>query len=155
MRVTIHTEITQHETCGTCIEDEHASPGSYCQCIDTDVRLEVVGEVVADEANTGHPSDHIEILSIVDADTGQAWSPMEIDLLERNAQGDIFDSLWLQYLETEPGEVLRRKAKRLGDLLATHVDLAVKTKTEGQRITRMLERVAAAILDVRRVGVSS
>lgn len=119
MRISIHTEITQRHTCSACIDDEEASAGLHCQCIDTDVQLEVVGEVVSDESKSDYPFGRlsvpacIDILSIRDAASTFAWSPMEIELIERNDREQILEALWAEFVRIASANVAPRQVAAL------------------------------------------
>jgi hypothetical protein len=107
MHVTIHTTVVERTSCGVCNEDEEASPGLHCQCMERDVELEVVADVGLDEARSVYPFGRlsvpacIDILSIREVGSRFSWSPLEIRCLEENDRMQIDDSLWSKYLEGE------------------------------------------------------
>jgi hypothetical protein len=158
MKITIETEIIQHMTCSACWDDENASEGVACECIERDVRLEVVAEVGLDETKSDYPfgklsvAAAIDILSIRDMDTRAVWSPGEIADLAKKDLLAIQDALWLRYLESEPRMVLRKDVADLCRSLETHVSLAVESGTDIERIKTMLGRVKRALFDVRQGG---
>jgi hypothetical protein len=107
MHVAIHAVIVQRTSCGACIEDEEASAGLHCQCMERDVELEVVADVGLDESRSVYPFGRlsvpacIDILSIREVGSRFSWSPLEIRCLEENDKEQIDDALWSNYLEAK------------------------------------------------------
>lgn len=103
--------------------------------VDTDVM--VVGEVTDPVSNNSPTGDYMAILSI--SESGHVWSPGEIADLPKGDLQLIYDALWDAFM-------LAEKAEEIGDLLQTHVKLALSEGTDPNRIRNLLATVKRAVL---------
>lgn len=58
-------------------------------------------------------------------------------------------AFWAGLETRSPGWWISTEVHRLRELLQTHVQLALETKTDPARVIKQLKRVRAAILDTR------
>jgi hypothetical protein len=141
MRVASESRLLRRTTCSTCLDDEHASPGARCTCHEEELRLEVVGDVTY----SGPGGEQVTIISVREFPSGLVWGARQITLMDEADAEELRWALSLKAAMTK-GSGLVREAAEIAELLRTHVELAIQSGTDIEKVQRYLQAVRDLVL---------
>jgi hypothetical protein len=150
MHVSTEAVVVQRHVCSACQMDENGLPGAVCRCYEEEVRLSVVGEVTPPRDGRVHLAhEFIHILSILDMDSGHAWSPIEMDDLSTDDLEGIRSQLWFKYLEVQAPEfAVKKEADRVCEAIQAHIRWALEIQhTSVDHVQEWLAAVRAQVLN--------